>query len=71
MTRNLVALDAEDAFLRWEQASEQSRQAQLAGDAGEKLAESLNRDFTAGLRVKVDEVINARVLASQARSPVQ
>jgi hypothetical protein len=32
------------------------------------LARDLNKDFTAGLKVKVEDVINAWVLASQARA---
>ena len=67
-TRNLIALEAEDAFLRWEEASAETRQAREAAEAGDKLADELNKDFTAGLKVRIDEVITARVLASQARS---
>jgi hypothetical protein len=67
-TRNLIALEAEDAYLRWEQASLQVTEAREAADTGDTVANDLNKDFTAGLRVKVDDVINARVLASQARS---
>ncbi|HEV3083843.1 MAG TPA: TolC family protein [Gemmataceae bacterium] len=64
---NLVVLEAEDAFLRWEEASLQIPEAREASNASEKLADDVSKDFTAGLRVKVEDVINARVLASQAR----
>jgi outer membrane protein TolC len=67
-TRNLVSLEADDAFLRWEEAALQTKAAREAADTGESLARDLNRDFTAGLKVKVEEVINAWVLASQARA---
>jgi outer membrane protein TolC len=67
-TRNLIVLEAEDAFLRWEEASRQVPQAREAAEAGDSLADDLTKDFTAGLKVRVDEVVNARVLASQARS---
>jgi outer membrane protein TolC len=66
-TRNLIVLEAEDAFLRWRQADRQTRRADEAARAGDELAEQLNKDFAAGLRVKVEEVLNARVAASQAR----
>src|SRR5438105_2591638 len=66
--RNLIALEAEDAFLRWEEASLQIVDAREAADAGDKLADDLSKDFTAGLKVKVEDVVNSRVLASQARS---
>ena len=67
-TRNLIALEAEDAFLRWEETSTQTKQAREAAEAGEKAAEDLRKDFAAGLKVRVEEVVTARVLASQARS---
>jgi outer membrane protein TolC len=68
VARNLVTLEAEDAFLRWEEAAEQVRQAREAADTGDKLADALSKDYAAGQKVKLEEVINAQVLASQARS---
>jgi hypothetical protein len=67
-TRNLVALEAADAFLRWEEAEQQARQAHQAAEVGEKLADDLGKDFRAGLKVRVEEVVSARVLAAEARS---
>jgi hypothetical protein len=67
-TRNLIALEAEDAFLRWEEAAGQLVEARQAADTGEQLANDLSKDFAARLEVSVSEVINARVLASTARS---
>jgi outer membrane protein TolC len=67
-TCNLITLEAEDAFLRWEEASGQVRQAREAADTGDKLANDLSKDFAAGLKVRVEDVVSARVLASQARS---
>jgi outer membrane protein TolC len=67
-TSNLITLEVTDAFLRWEQASRQAQQARKAADAGEKLADGLSKDLAAGLKVKVDEVVGARVLAAEARS---
>lgn len=67
-TRNLIILEAEDACLRWEEASEQAKAAKEAAEAGDKLAEELRKDFAGGLKVKVEEVVTSRVLASQARS---
>ncbi len=68
VTRNLIALEAEDAFLRWEEAAEQARAAREGAETGAKMADALSRDLTSGLRVRVEDVINANVLASQARS---
>jgi outer membrane protein TolC len=67
-TRNLIALEIDDAFSRWEEASGQARKAKEAADEGDKMAESLRKSFTAGLKVKVEDVVTSRVLASQARS---
>jgi outer membrane protein TolC len=66
--RNLVALEAEDAFLRWEASSGQAARAKEAVQAGEKLAADLNEDFRAEFKVRVEDMVNAQVLASQARA---
>lgn len=68
VTHNLIALEAEDAYLRWEETSLEVPRAREAAEAGDKLADDLNKDFTSGLRVKVEEVVSARVLAAQSRA---
>jgi outer membrane protein TolC len=68
VTRNLIALEAEDAYLRWEEASLEVPAAKEAIDSGEQLADDLSKDFTSGLKAKVEDVVNARVLSAQARS---
>jgi hypothetical protein len=67
-TRNLIALEVEDAYLRWEAAAQEAAKARDAADTGDRLAGTLSKDFTAGLRVKIEDVVNAHVLASQARA---
>lgn len=67
-TRNLIALEAEDAFLRWEEATNGLPLAKEAADTADTLANDLSKDLGAGLKVKVDDVVSARVLASQARA---
>jgi outer membrane protein TolC len=67
-TRNLITLEAEDAFFRWQEASGQVPEARVAAENGDALANGLDRDFRAGLNVPVADVINARVLAAQAHS---
>jgi outer membrane protein TolC len=67
-THNLIVLEAEDAHLRWEEASVQVPDAREAADTADKNADSLTKSFLAAFKVKVEEVVNARVLASQARS---
>jgi outer membrane protein TolC len=66
-SRNLIALEAEDAFLRWQQADRQAARAQEAATAGDKMASNMRMDFTSGATVPVETLINALVTASQAR----
>jgi hypothetical protein len=68
VTRNLVALEAENDFLLWEQAAQQTTLARQAAEAGDTLADGLEADYRGGLKVRVEDVVNGRVLASQARS---
>src|SRR5262249_42264774 len=68
VTRNLIALEVEDAFYRWEEAAAQVGPAREAAESGTKLADQLettNRNEPT--KVKLDEVISARVLAATAR----
>jgi outer membrane protein TolC len=67
-TRNLIALEAENAFLRYEEATAELALAREAATTGEKLADDLTMDLTSRQKVKVEEVVNARVLGSQARA---
>ena len=39
-----------------------------AVDNGDKMADSLQKDFAANLKVKVEDLMTAQVLAAQARS---
>src|SRR5262249_9168988 len=68
VTRNLILLEAEDAFVRWEETSLQLAGAKEAAETAAKLAEDLSKDYTAGFKVRVEEVVNAYALLAQARS---
>jgi outer membrane protein TolC len=67
VTRNLLTLEAENAFYKWEEASQQIGPAREAAETGEKMANALQKDLAA-IKAKVEPVLNARVLASQARA---
>jgi outer membrane protein TolC len=68
-TRGLIALEAEDAFLRWQQNTNNAARGREAADKGDKLAERIREDFKAlGEAVDYKEVLEAVVLASQARA---
>jgi outer membrane protein TolC len=67
--RNLITLEAEDAYLKWQQNSTNAARARGAADRGDKLAERILEDFKSlGEAVDYKEVLEARVLASQARA---
>jgi outer membrane protein TolC len=71
-TRNLIALEAENAFLRWQETLQQVGPARQAADAAERLAESLQKQYLSDPRsnVKFDEILAARVLAGQVQAQV-
>jgi hypothetical protein len=66
--RELVALDAQNAYHRWEEAARKLVPGRRAAETGDRLADNLRKDFTSLQKVRLEEVINAQVLASQARS---
>jgi outer membrane protein TolC len=67
-TRNLVALEAEDAYYRWEEAALKIAQLREAASKGSKLADATRKDYTGGQNVKVDDVLTNEVLSAQARA---
>ena len=67
--RGLITLEAEDAYLKWQQNSTNAARARDAADRGDKLAERIREDFkTLGEAVDYKEVLEAVVIASQARA---
>jgi outer membrane protein TolC len=68
-TRGLITLEAEDAYLKWQQNTNNAARAREAADRGDKLADRIEEDFKAlGEAVDYKEVLEAVVLASQARA---
>lgn len=67
-TRELVALEAENTWLRWHEAKQKLVPARRATETAERLAENLRQDFTSQQKVRVEDVINAQVQASTARA---
>jgi hypothetical protein len=69
VTSNLVSLEAEDAFLRWEQATAQVAKSREAADKGDSLAKDLNAVVRSTKKSSdIEDALTASVLASQARS---
>lgn len=67
-TRNLIALDAEDAFSRWEEWSHKIPQTRDASEAGSRLSKNTREDFRAGQRVRIEDILTNEVLAAQAQA---
>jgi outer membrane protein TolC len=67
-TRNLIALDAEDAFYRWEEFAARVEATREAAEKSAKLADDTRKDFGAGQKVKPEDVLTNEVLAAQARA---
>jgi outer membrane protein TolC len=65
-TRNLIALEAEDMYYKWEEASRKVPQSQAAKQAGDSLAKYTREDFRAGQRETIADILSNEALATQA-----
>src|SRR5262249_37328026 len=55
--RTLIVLEAEDAFRRWEEAARKVVHTRKAIVAGDRLADGTRKEYTARLKVRLEEVI--------------
>ncbi len=67
-TRGLIALEAEDSFYKWHEASSKVPLYQEAVAKGRKLADDTRNDFATGQKVKPEDVLTNEVLAAQAQA---
>lgn len=67
-TRMLIALEAEDAYLKWEEASRKVPLTREAADKAAKLADDTRKDFGGEQKVKAEDVLTNEMLAAQARA---
>lgn len=67
-TRNLIALDAEDAYLKWVEASRKVPGAREAARLGHKLAEDRLSAYRGDANASIADVLNDRILGAQARA---
>ncbi len=67
-TRNLIALDAEDAYGRWEEWARKVPQLREASEAGARLSKNTRDDFRAGQKVRIEDILTNEVLAAQAQA---
>jgi len=67
-TRNLVGLDSEDAFLRWQEWSRKAAKFREGAEQAETLSRNLRKDFEeAGAKIRLDDVITSGILSVQIR----
>jgi outer membrane protein TolC len=67
-TRNLIALETEDAFLKWQEAARKVPLTRTAAAKAEKLADDMRKDFGGAQSVKADELIFNLIMAGQAQA---
>ncbi len=67
-TRNLVALDAEDAYSKWEEAARRVPQTREAAEAGRRLSKDTEADFRGAQKVRIDDILTNVVLAAQGQA---
>lgn len=65
-TRNLIALEAEDMFYKWEEARRKVPLSQLAEQAGNRLSKNTLADFRANQREPIENILTNEALAAQA-----
>jgi outer membrane protein TolC len=67
-TRNLIALEAEDAYLKWDEAAQKIAEARDAAEAGDRLSKKTMEAFLEGQRTRIEDILTSEALAAQARS---
>ena len=65
-TRNLIALEAEAMYYKWEDASRRVASGQLAAEAGSRLAKSTREGRLAAQNVKIEDMLMSEAIAAQA-----
>jgi outer membrane protein TolC len=69
-TRNLITLEAEDAFFKYEEAVRKLPLVTDASTAGARLSKTTRDDFTANSKEKIDDILTGEALAAQAKASV-
>src|SRR5262249_53572769 len=67
-TRNLIALEAEDAYFKWLEAARKVGQTRDGADAGARLAKHGREDFRGGQKVRIEDLLTNEVLAGQVQA---
>lgn len=65
-TRELIALEAEDGYLKWVEASRKVASGKEAATIARRLAKQTREDANKGAKIKQDEILMTDVVAGQA-----
>jgi outer membrane protein TolC len=67
-TRNLITLEVEDAFLKWQEAAHKVALLEKTPDVASKLADNLQTRFAEKGNVPAEDVVRSYLVASQAQA---
>jgi len=67
-TRNLITLEAENTFLKWQQADAKTLKSRQAADTAKKLGQDTQKNFAGGRNVTVRDVLDGLGLGERARA---
>ena len=67
-THNLIVLEAEDAYFKYEEAVRKLPLTEEAAQAGARLSKSTSDDFAANAKVKIDDILTTEGLSAQAKA---
>jgi outer membrane protein TolC len=67
-TRNLIALETEAAFFKWQDASSKVELNRDAAKSGARLVQHTLEDFRGGQQVRIEDILMNEVVAGQARA---
>ena len=66
--RQAIALDAENTYLKWEEANSKVGQTRTAKETARRLADNTRKGYTSNQKVKPEDVLTNEVLAAQSEA---
>ena len=67
-TRNLIALEVEDAFIKWQESVHKLAALRNTADLASKLADNLQQRFAEKGNVPAEDVVRSYLVAAQAQA---
>jgi outer membrane protein TolC len=66
-THNLIELEAEDAFIKWEETNRKIPMTRDAATAGARLSKSMHDAFVSSQKVSIEDILTSEALSAQAQ----